>query len=57
MLGESRNEMKTRRMMDSIENGYKKNKTTAATTITQAPVLAPAPAPEPASTTANETLR
>ncbi|XP_019710796.1 uncharacterized protein [Elaeis guineensis] len=50
--GESRNEMRTRRMMDSIENGHIKNKTT---TITQAP--APAPAPEPASMPANGTLR
>ena len=39
-------------MMDSIENGHIKNKTT---TITQAP--APAPAPEPASMPANGTLR
>ncbi|KAG1342805.1 hypothetical protein COCNU_05G010340 [Cocos nucifera] len=49
--GEFKNEVRTRRMMGSVENGYKKNTTT--TTATQAPAQAPGPAPM----TANETRR
>ncbi|XP_017697444.1 uncharacterized protein LOC108511170 [Phoenix dactylifera] len=54
--GEFRNEVRTRRMMGSIENGYKKN-TTTTTTTTATTTQAPAQAPGPAPMTGNETRR